>query len=345
MGRRFLSWLPYAVTAVLLLAGLLSLAGGLLGGLPPVLLGWLDGLSGFSAVFLGIFIEAAPYLLLGTLASGLVEVFISREDLARWIPRRAFTGAVAGGLLGLFFPVCECGVVPFTRRMLQKGLPLPAAVSLLLAAPVVNPIVIASTLAAFGPGMILWGRIGFSLLVAIVVGTVFGLAEPSAVLRPGVLRSGVLESNPQTTTAVVSEQHPRPRLRERLRRMLVIAADEFFEMGHFLVIGALLAALMQTFIPQASLLNLGQGPLFSVLVMIVLAILLSICSTVDAFIALAFAGTFSAGSILAFLVYGPMVDIKSTLMFLRVFRKKTVLYLVLLPFLLVVLIGFVVNLL
>ena len=135
------------------------------------------------------------------------------------------------------------------------------------------------------------------------------------------------------------------RLRERLRRMLVIAADEFFEMGHFLVIGALLAALLQTFIPQAGLLNLGQGPLSSVLVMIVLAVLLSICSTVDAFIALAFAGTFSAGSILAFLVYGPMVDIKSTLMFLRVFRKKTVFTLVLLPFILVVLIGVVVNLL
>jgi uncharacterized membrane protein YraQ (UPF0718 family) len=338
ISRRFLSSLPYAATAVLLLAGLLSFAGSLLGGLPPVLLSLLDGLSGFSAVFLGIFIEAAPFLLLGTLASGLVEVFITREDMARWIPRRAFTGALAGGLLGLFFPVCECGVVPFTRRMLQKGLPLPAAVSLLLAAPVVNPIVIASTLAAFGPGMIFWGRIAFSLLVAVVVGTVFGLAEPSAVLRPEVLKR-----NPMEVSAVISEQ--RPRLRERLRRMLVIAGDEFFEMGRFLVIGALLAALMQTFIPQASLLNLGQGPLSSVLVMIALAILLSICSTVDAFIALAFAGTFSAGSILAFLVYGPMVDIKSTLMFLRVFQKKTVIYLVLLPFLLVVFIGFVVNLL
>jgi uncharacterized membrane protein YraQ (UPF0718 family) len=192
-GRRFITGLPYAATAMLLLAGLLSLAGGLLGGLPPVLLRWLDGLSGFAAVFLGIFIEAAPFLLLGTLASGLVEVFISREELARWIPRRALSGALAGGLLGLFFPVCECGVVPFTRRMLQKGLPLPAAVSLLLAAPVVNPIVIASTLAAFGPGLIFWGRIGFSLLVAVVVGTVFGLADPTAVLRPDAL-----ERDPRT---------------------------------------------------------------------------------------------------------------------------------------------------
>ena len=171
-----------------------------------------------------------------------------------------------------------------------------------------------------------------------MVGTAFGLAEPSAVLRDGVAETTLMSAPTLIPTA-------RPPLRDRLRRVLVIAADEFFEMGQYLVIGALLAALMQTFFPQANLLRLGQGPLLSVLVLVLLAVLLSICSTVDAFIALAFAGTFSAGSILGFLVYGPMVDIKSTIMFLRVFRKKSVVILVLLPFLLVVLIGYVVNLL
>ncbi len=169
------------------MAAVVSWGSQFFGGWSPVLTRMLDTLSGFAAVFLGIFIEAAPFLLLGTLASGLVEVFISREDLARWIPRRALSGAMAGSLVGLFFPVCECGVVPFTRRMLHKGLPLPAAVALLLAAPVVNPIVIISTLAAFGPGLVFWGRLIFTLLVAVVVGTLFGLAEPRGVLVPGVL--------------------------------------------------------------------------------------------------------------------------------------------------------------
>jgi len=336
--KRFTQSLPYAITAVLLLAVVFSWGNQFLGGGSPVLTRILDGLSGVAAVFLGIFIEAAPFLLLGTLASGLVEVFISREDLARWIPRRALGGALAGGLMGLFFPVCECGVVPFARRMLHKGLPLPAAVALLLAAPVVNPIVIASTLAAFGPGLVFWGRLGFSLVVAVLVGTLFGLAEPRGVLLPGVL------AEPSGLPAPVLDL-PKPPFRERMRRMLVIAADEFFEMGRYLVVGSLLAALLQTFIPQSSLLGVGQGPLLSVVVMILLAVLLSVCSTVDAFIALAFASTFSTGSVLAFLVYGPMVDIKSTLMFLRVFKKRTVVYLVLLPMLLVILIGFVVNLL
>jgi uncharacterized membrane protein YraQ (UPF0718 family) len=112
---------------------------------------------------------------------------------------------------------------------------------------------------------------------------------------------------------------------------LTITIDEFFEMGRFLVLGAMMAALMQTFIPQSVLLGVGTGPVISVIVMIALAVLLSICSTVDAFLALAFVGTFSTGSILAFLVFGPMVDIKSALMFTRVFRRRTVLYIILLP--------------
>ncbi len=330
--------LPYGLTALLMLAALASWGSQFIGSLPPVVTSALDGVSGFAAVFMGIFIEAAPFLLLGTLASGVVEIFISREDLARWIPRHALGGALAGGLLGLFFPVCECGVVPFTRRMLHKGLPLPAAVALLLAAPVVNPIVIASTLAAFGPGLIFWGRIGFSLVVAVIVGALFGLAEPAGVLLPGVAPTLPIPAPVLIPVA-------KPPMKERLGQMLVIAADEFVEMGRFLVIGGMLAALLQTFIPQSSLLGIGQGPLLSVLVMILLAVLLSVCSTVDAFIALAFAGTFSAGSVLAFLVYGPMVDIKSTLMFLGVFKKRTVVYLVVVPLLLVALIGLVVNLL
>jgi uncharacterized protein len=130
---------------------------------------------------------------------------------------------------------------------------------------------------------------------------------------------------------------------QRLRRMMVIAGDEFFEMGRYLVIGSMLAALMQTFVPQQALIAAGQGPLLSIFVMVLVAVLLSVCSTVDAFIALAFANTFSVGSILAFLVYGPMVDIKSTLLYLRVFRTRTVVYLVTIPLLITVIASAAMN--
>jgi uncharacterized protein len=302
--------------------------------------GPIDRLSTFTTIFLGIFIEAAPFLLLGTLASGMVEVFFRQDDFARLAPRNPLAAALFGSLMGFFFPVCECGVIPLTRRLFHKGLPHTAGIAFLLASPVVNPIVIASTIAAFGVGTILYFRVGLSLIIAALTGLFFAFQkDPRKLLRPASLQTA-----PQPVPIAPLSPNPSPPLRHKFRRALTIAADEFFEMGRFLILGALLAALMQTFIPQSALLSIGQGALSSVLVMMALAVLLSICSTVDAFIALSFVNAFSPGSILAFLVFGPMVDIKSTLMYLQVFRPKTVVYIVMLPFLMTILAALLINL-
>jgi uncharacterized membrane protein YraQ (UPF0718 family) len=314
---------------------------------PAVLRGAVRGYRTFVTVFVGIFIEALPFLLLGTLASGLVEEFVSQEALSRWVPRHRLGGALTGALMGLAFPVCECGVVPLTRRLYRKGLPLPVGVAFLLAAPVINPVVIASTYAAFGWGPVLLGRIAFTLLIALTVGLIFGLAphplhllqfsaQPAVSGGAGSVQrserdpAGTSHLNPQSQ-AQSSAVAIRTSISTRLTRALAMAADEFFEMGRYLVLGSLLAAGMQTVIPQSGLLAIGGGALSSVIAMLALAFVLSVCSTVDAFLALAFVNTFTTGSILGFLVFGPMVDVKSVLMFLSVFRRRVALYLVLLP--------------
>ncbi|HEU0292357.1 MAG TPA: permease [Anaerolineales bacterium] len=289
----------------------------------------------FATVFLGIFIEAMPYLLFGTLVSGLVEVFLDRDLMARVISKRSVPAAISGALMGLVFPVCECGVIPLARRLFHKGLPLPAGIAFLLAAPVFNPIVIFSTAAAFGWGPMLLWRVGLSLLIAVVVGLIFSIEkDPTNVLRPVLLPSHEHEH---------THHHEATSFGDKIQQALLICADEFFEMGRYLIVGAMLAAGLQTFIPQSSLLAIGSGPILSVIVMMVLAIILSICSTVDAFVALGFVGAFSFGSLLSFLVFGPMVDIKSTLMYLQVFRRKPVAYLVLIPFLISLLAGIAFN--
>lgn len=291
----------------------------------------LDLLSQFSAVFLGIFIEAVPFLLLGTLASGIVEVFFSREEFAHLLPRNPLLGALAGSLMGLFIPVCECGVVPLTRRLFQKGAPTAVGISFLLAAPALNPVVIASTYSAFGLGPVFWGRMGLTLLVAVISGMIFASqGQVNQLLRVPVNLAEPIQIQPLSRDLL-----PPVKFGERFRQAAVIAGEEFFEMGRYLVIGAFLAAVLQTFIPQSWLASIGRGPVLSVIMMAAIAVLLSVCSTVDAFIALAFVGQFATGGILSFLVYGPMVDIKSTLMFARVFKKRSVAYLVLLPLLLV----------
>jgi uncharacterized membrane protein YraQ (UPF0718 family) len=299
-------------------------------------------ISTFSTRFLGIFIEAAPFLLLGTLVSGLIEAFVSREALARLVPRNRILATMMGTFMGFAFPVCECGVVPVVRRLFHKGLPMSVGITFLLAAPFMNPIVIASTLTAFGLGPVFIGRFAITAGVATVVGLVFALgARPQEVLRPASLP---LISGGSGETITLHASPPRKALLAGISDALRLAGDEFFEMGRYLIIGSLLAAAMQTLVQQDILLALGRGPITSVIMMQVLAFVLSICSTVDAFLALAFAGTFTTGSILAFLTFGPMVDIKSMLMFLGVFKRKTVVYLIALPLLMTLLIGIWINL-
>lgn len=303
-----------------------------------------DRFHTFTTIFLGIFIEAAPFLLAGSVVSGLIEVFVDRDILARLVPRRAAAAALTGALLGFAFPVCECGVVPVTRRLYHKGLPLSVGVAFLLAAPVVNPIVILSTYAAFGWGPVLIGRVVFSVLIAFIAGLLFTLATPEEALRPASQEHDHAHHEEEEACDLALAEK-KGKAYGRFWQALAVGGDDFMDMVRYLIVGSLLAAGMQTLVPQSTLLALGSGPALSVVIMMALAFVLSICSTVDAFLALSFANSFTTGSIMAFLVFGPMVDIKSSLMFLGVFRKRTVLYLILLPMALSLLMGVVMNML
>lgn len=326
----------------------------------------------FVTIFLGIFIEAVPFLLAGSIVSGIIEVFVDKETLYRFIPRKPLTAAISGAALGMAFPVCECGVVPVTRRLYQKGLPMSVGIAFLLAAPVVNPVVVASTYAAYGWGPMLWGRLGLSFLFAATVGFIFHLANPKEVLLPYLLGEkretepmimetvtlgassssspiGVLpgSATPPEPSIVPAEEHHHSghhEERDRVWQVLNLAGEDFLDMARYLIAGSMLAALLQTVVPQSVLLTIGGGPVISVVVMLLLAYILSVCSTVDAFLSLAFVNSFSSASVLGFLVFGPMVDIKSTLLFLGVFRRRVVLYLIILPLLLTLAVSIYLNL-
>jgi uncharacterized membrane protein YraQ (UPF0718 family) len=294
----------------------------------------------FTTRFLGIFIEAISFLLLGTLISGLIEVFVSKDDVVRLMPKNPIAATVVGSTMGFLFPVCECGVVPVTRRLYQKGLPVSVGMTFLLAAPVMNPIVLASTYAAFGWGPVLIGRYVITWIMAMVIGLLFSLQRhPQRIVNPIALAS--FSGGSGMAPSVSAGRTP---LLPGIKQALILAGEEFFEMGRYLIVGALLASLMQTFIAQETLKALATNPVNSVWVMAALAFILSVCSTVDAFLALSFARTFTVGSLLTFLTFGPMVDIKSTIMYLGVFKRRTVIYMIILPLLISVLIGIWLNL-
>lgn len=295
-----------------------------------------ERLQTFITIFLGIFIEAVPFLLAGALASGFVEVFVRPAALARLIPRQPVLAALAGAALGLALPVCECGIVVVVRRLLAKGLPLRVGVAFLLAAPVVNPIVFASTLTAFGAGRMLLARFALSFIIAAAIALLFGAARGEQVLR-GEPPAGGHQHQHAGHHHHGHDHHHGPEagagsLASRARAAVSAAADDLFDVGRYLVAGSLLAAALQALVPQQAILEVGSGAVSSVLVLSLLAFVISVCSTVDAFVALSFVGTFTPASILAFLVFGPMVDIKSSLMFSSIFRPRVVVYLILLPF-------------
>lgn len=296
----------------------------------------------FVTIFLSIFIEAVPFLLAGSIVSGFIEIFVNKDLLYRFVPRNPVLASLTGGGLGMIFPVCECGVVPVTRRLYQKGLPISMGIAFLLAAPVVNPVVVASTYAAFGWGPMLYGRLGLSFLIASLIGLLFYFAKPTEILLSGSLESedGHGPHCHHDHDHELADEPPGARIWESM----ATAGDDFLDMARYLVAGSMMAAAMQTVVPQPVLMALGEGAITSIIAMMALAFVLSVCSTVDAFLALAFINSFTPASVLAFLVFGPMVDIKSALMFLGVFQRRVVAYLILLPMMTTLAIAVYLNL-
>jgi uncharacterized membrane protein YraQ (UPF0718 family) len=328
-----LGWLVY-----LPLTALLWLGSGL--GVPPTLASLTPRVQGLITIFLGIFIEALPFVVAGVIVSTLIAMFVSDRAVQRITPTTPGRAAIAGSLLGLLFPVCECGTVPTTRRLLHKGAPLPFGVGFLLAAPVINPVVIIATYVAFsGDWLIVGGRIGLTLVIAVVVALVLAkLPNQARLLAPRSLH--LHDDHAHAECGCAEHTHERS-----FGGFVRHSSEEFIDMVRWLVVGALLAATMQTFIPQSTLLAIGDGPLVSVLVLMALAVVLSVCSTVDAFLALALSTTFGPGALLAFLVFGPMIDIKSSLMFLTTLSARAVTLIIGLVTPIVIAAGVLINLL
>lgn len=315
--------------------------------------------SGFT-VFLSLLVEAIPFLLLGVLLSGLLLFFVDERKLAALIPKNPLLGALAGSLLGFLFPVCECGNVPVARRLLMQGLPSSVAVGFLLAAPTINPIVIWSTWTAFRdqPEIVVL-RVVFSLAIATIVAWVFSAqADLRPLLQPSMVRSlpaperggkvtfrspakaaksPLLQSGTfildrpgqplgvnQLQMAAGVKSKPLP---ERLRLLLDNTIQETRELGGMLVLGSAIAACIQVAVPREVILSIGNSPVTAILAMMILAALVSICSTVDAFFALSFASAFTSGSLLAFLVFGPMIDLKGIGLMLSIFKQRAIFYL------------------
>ncbi|KGR77224.1 membrane protein [Ureibacillus sinduriensis BLB-1 = JCM 15800] len=273
-----------------------------------------SSLPQLNTIFLSILIEAIPFVLIGVLIAGFIQIFITEDHIRAWIPKNKFLAVVMSCVVGAAFPACECGIVPIVRRLIGKGVPLYAGVGFLLTGPLINPIVILSTYMAFGNDMeMALLRMGVGFVAALVIALIISILFKSNQLKKD---KGISHSERKG-----NKKQP---FVTRIREMLNHSIDEFFDMSKYLIAGAFVAAFLQTYVSTQSLLQLGNSQFQSAFVMMALAFVLSLCSEADAFIGASFKNVFPTTSILAFLVYGPMIDLKNMIMLLSVFKAKFV---------------------
>jgi len=280
-------------------------------------------------------------VLVGVFASAVVQQRLRGEVVARWMPRHRLPAVLLGSLFGLVAPVCDCGAVPLGRRLMAKGVPVAAAVSFLLAAPVLNPVTLAATAVAFSGNLaIVLLRAGMTLSVAGGVGLL--------VAHLGSVRFGVpvlaapLEDADKTAQPALTGGRGR-RVRLALVDLVGHASSECTDVLFFVVLGALFTAASQTLVPRADIVALGGLHAGSVLALMPVATLLSICSEADAFVARAFASSFSTGAVLAFMTIGQVVDLRNGLLIWRTLGGRLLLLIVLVSYPLVFVEGVVLN--
>jgi uncharacterized membrane protein YraQ (UPF0718 family) len=330
--------------------------------------------------FCGILWEAFPFIVLGALIAGILEEVVPQQAITRIIPKSKLGAISLGGILGLVFPMCECGIVPVMRRLLRKGLPLGTCIAYMLAGPIVNFVVILSTWTAFQggnadkipqleslsrtlglePGSIQLGyfmvalRVGLGFLIAVTTGFIVDRQYQkygNKLLTPLAMPQ---TSEKSTSLNVIStpDVHPAEEragkkvpLFKRLSNISETALHDFIDIMVFLTLGAAIAAFAKTQLTNEDVSNLtNKHPILILLAMMGLAVVLCLCSEADAFVAASFKTLEPAGKI-AFLVLGPMFDFKLLMMFTRVFRRRLIITIIISVFIQVLIYSYLVHLL
>jgi uncharacterized membrane protein YraQ (UPF0718 family) len=292
----------------------------------------------FVLTFISIIWEAFPFVVLGAVVAGILEEVVPQQALAKLVPKSKLLAVAAGGLLGLVFPMCECGIVPVMRRLLRKGLPLGTCVAYMLAGPIINLIVISSTYVAFGPHGIghemVALRVGLGFIVAVTTALIVQgqhavhgnklltpLAMPPSAAAPEEVANGDdAPVHPSQNRA--GESKP---FFQRLANISETSLHDFVDIMVYLTLGACIAALVKGQFTSDTVQSFSEGyPAFTIVAMMVTAIVMCLCSEADAFVAASFT-TLHPSAKLAFLVIGPMFDFKLLLMFTRVFRRRVIL--------------------
>lgn len=281
----------------------------------------MDTIKNISVIFISIFFESLPFLLLGSVISAIIESYVSDETIAKLIPKNKILGSIVGVFLGFFIPACDCAVIPVSKRLFKKKVPVNVVISFMLASPIINPVVLLSTYKAFyktNPN-IFWSRLFLGIIISLVIGIIMGIIFGG---------KDVITNNEECDC----EYH---HSNNKLVSIIKHSAFDFFDVVKYLMFGALIASLIQVLLPRNVLLIFNNNPALSIIALMVFAYLLSLCSTSDSFVGKSLLSSFSKSSIIAYLLLGPMIDIKNTIVLMGNYKKNFVITLIAIIFIVV----------
>lgn len=274
----------------------------------------------FTIVLLAILIEGFPFILIGSLISGTIEVLIHEEKFKEIFPSGKLPSAIIGSFMGFLFPVCSCGEIPVTRRLIKKGIPPAGGISYLLATAIINPITLFSTYLAFSSLRMVLGRFFIAFICSIFVSLLISPEDKNEILKE------------------YEEEHTHDENLSKFQKIFSHSINDFLIMGKYLIIGGTLASLFSTFIPREAFLLIGKNRILSIISMQILSILLSLCSYADAFVASSFTYMPDISKIL-FMVTGPMISISLIFVYFAAFKEKFVKKLIISVFLTLFILG------
>lgn len=276
----------------------------------------------FANIFTSIVLEAIPFIILGSFISAIIQIFISEEFIAKLIPRMNIFGYLGAALIGLIFPVCECAIIPITRSLIKKGIPVGIGVTFMLSVPIINPIVIMSTYYAFydKQAMVLI-RITGGFVAAILIGILVNLLKEN---EEGKVLNNIENEyycNCGCNNFIGKEN--------KIKAIFEHTSREFLDIMGYLIFGAFISSGFQVVQSQGGFNYIFNNKILSIIFMMFLGFVLSLCSEADAFVGRSFLENYSFSGVAAFLILGPMLDLKNLIMLFGAFKKRFVFKLVL----------------
>jgi uncharacterized protein len=285
------------------------------------------------AIFLAILVESFPFLFIGALLSSYIHVFVKEEQIIKRIPKNKYLSIFAAALLGFVFPVCDCGTFPVANSLLRKGIPQTAVTAFVLAAPVLNPVAILATYFAFGMNVhITFLRVMTTFFIACVVS--FLAREKSD--QQDRWTGFASKFGPATT---IENQLAKANKSNRLHLIIQHTVEELYGILGFFICSAAVSSLYQVYHAHHAGTVSYHSRLVAVFTLMVLAIIFSLCSSADAFVARSFASAYPTGAILAFMVIGQMIDLRNLILIPKTFGMKTAWRIILPSFLLCFIFG------